>query len=260
MAPKKTPTSADNDHAAVPEEAGTAVDVTDLRAILLAFQTGLNELQEVKQEIRRMSDSREGTATSRSLPSPLRSDTFGSVADLNALSIATSKALNKIKPPTDKTGLPLMIWLYEACCACEDQGIPESERMCVILSYLHSNIVTPDMRKELTNTVDLVQHVQDMHCPDSEVLSAFCNDLWQRYDKPIKGIKKVSLLCGVAKMMGLSGKIFCAQLFFALCTLRKPFNSRGSSDSQSLLHWPYSLHVWNSAGSCSIRVRSLFDN
>jgi hypothetical protein len=94
-----------------------------------------------------------------------------------------------------------MIWLYEACCACEDQWIPEAERTRVILSYLNSDIVTPNMRTELNNTNDLVQHVQDMHCPDSEVLSAFCNDLWQRYDKPIKGIKKVSLLCGVAKMM-----------------------------------------------------------
>jgi hypothetical protein len=84
MAPKKTPTSTNDDHAAMPEEAGTAVDVTDLRVILLAFQTGLNELQEMKQEIRCMSDSREGAATSRSLPSPLRHNTFGSVAYMNA--------------------------------------------------------------------------------------------------------------------------------------------------------------------------------
>ncbi len=99
-----------------------------------------------------------------------------------------------------------VIWLYEACCACEDQRIPKAECTCVILSYLDSNIVTPNMCTELNNTDDLVQHVQDMHCPDSEVLSVFCNDssLWQRYDKPIEGIKKVSLLCSVAKMMGLS--------------------------------------------------------
>jgi hypothetical protein len=107
MAPKKNT----NAEAAVPEEAGTAVDVPDLRAILLAFQAGFNKLTEMKEEIRRMSDSREGAATGRTLASPLRRYTFGSVADMNALSIATSKALNKINPPTDKTGLPLMIWL-----------------------------------------------------------------------------------------------------------------------------------------------------
>ena len=85
MAPKKNPDA----EAAVPEEAGAAVDVTvpDLRAILLAFQAGLNELTEMKEEIkeiRRMSDPREGAATGRTFPSPLRRDTFGSVADMNA--------------------------------------------------------------------------------------------------------------------------------------------------------------------------------
>ena len=96
-----------------------------------------------------------------------------------------------------------MIWLYKACCACEDQLIP-AESTRVILSYLNSDIVTPDMRSKLTTTDELIQYVQEMHCPDSEVLSSFCNDLWHRYDKPIEGIKKVSLLCGVAKMMGPS--------------------------------------------------------
>jgi hypothetical protein len=28
------------------------------------------------------------------------------------------------------------------------------------------------------------QYVQELHCPDSEVLSLFCNDLWHRYDMP----------------------------------------------------------------------------
>ncbi len=36
------------------------------------------------------------------------------------------------------------------------------------------------------------------------MLSSFCNDLWHRYDKPIEGIKQVSLLYDVTQMMGLS--------------------------------------------------------
>ena len=63
--------------------------------------------------------------------------------------------------------------------------------------------MTPDVRADFRSLNDLVQHVQDMHCPDSEILSAFCKALWHRYDKPIEGINKVNLLCGVAKMMKL---------------------------------------------------------
>jgi hypothetical protein len=56
----------------MPAEAFTAADVTaaELRALVIAFQTGLAELHDMKQEIRHMSDFREGAGASRSLPSP----------------------------------------------------------------------------------------------------------------------------------------------------------------------------------------------
>ena len=184
-----------------------SVTAADLKMLMASFQTAMTGLRQEMADLRHEVPA----LVERLSPSPLRPRRATYESDLpdtthaSAASVAaTYKALNKTKPPTETTGLGLMIWLYETCCACEDQRIPESERARVILSYLDSTIVTPDMRSELTTVDELVQYVQELHCPDSQVLSSFCSALWHRYDKPIDGVNKVNLLCGVAKMMNLS--------------------------------------------------------